>query len=109
MDPAVWEVFGSFMFCCAPLGEKFSEVGRSEMSLASGATPTKPSVGDGLPAMMDAVRVPWESQSCSPSPSATKSPPGCAGTRGEALTPVSITATVTPAPVANFCASGICR
>ncbi len=60
--------------------------------------------------MMDAVRVPCESQSDSPLPAlSTKSPPGSAGTRGEALTPVSIMATVTPAPLANFCASAMRR
>jgi hypothetical protein len=66
----------------------------------------KPSVGAGRPAMIDAVNVPWESQSDIPLPTAsTKSPPGRAGTRGDPFTPVSMTATVTPSPVANFCAS----
>lgn len=60
--------------------------------------------------MIDAVSVPWESQSFMPSPTlSTKSPPGRAGTRAEPFTPVSMTATVTPAPVANFCASLIRR
>lgn len=60
--------------------------------------------------MMDAVRVPWASQSDRPLPAwSTKSPPGSAGTRGEASTPVSITATVTPAPVANLWASATPR
>ena len=69
-----------------------------------------PSVGAGRPAMIDAVSVPCESQSDMPLPAlSTKSPPGSAGTRGEPFTPVSMTATVTPAPVANFCASLIRR
>ena len=77
---------------------------------ASGAMPMNPSVGAGRPAMIDAVSVPCESQSDMPlPPPSTKSPPGSAGTRGEPFTPVSITATVTPAPVANFCASPIRR
>jgi hypothetical protein len=60
--------------------------------------------------MIDAVNVPCESQSDMPLPAlSTKSPPGWAGTRGEPFTPVSMTATVTPAPVANFCASLIRR
>jgi hypothetical protein len=60
--------------------------------------------------MIDAVNVPCESQSDTPLPAlSTKSPPGWAGTRGEPFTPVSMTATVTPAPVANFCASLIRR
>jgi len=67
-------------------------------------------VADDHPAMIEAVSVPWESQSDIPLPAlSTKSPPGSAGTRGEPLTPVSMTATVIPAPVANFWASAIRR
>ena len=42
-------------------------------------------------------------------PNIPQSPPGSAGTRGDPFTPVSMTATVTPAPVANFCASAMRR
>jgi hypothetical protein len=91
-------------------GWNASEVWRSDRIRAAGATPTNPSVGADRPAMIDAVSVPWLSQSDIPSPAlSTKSPPGSAGTRGEPFTPVSMTATVTPAPVANFWASLIRR
>lgn len=109
-EPAVWVEFGSLGSLRAPTGEKLSEVWRSDRILASGATPTNASVGAGRPAMTAAVRVPCASQSDMPLPAAsTKSPPGSAGTRGEPFTPVSMTATVTPAPVANFCASASCK
>lgn len=105
-DPAVWVVFGSLGSWRAPTGWKASEVWRSDSTRAFGATPMNPSVGAPRPAMIDAVNVPCESQSDIPLPAwSTKSPPGSAGTRGEPFTPVSMTATVTPAPVANFCAS----
>ena len=109
-EPAVCVVLGSFGSLRAPTGWKWSEVCRNDRILASGATPTKASVGAGLPPMMDAVSVPWASQSDIPSPPAsTKSPPGSAGTRRSPFTPVSMTATVIPAPVANFWASAIRR
>ena len=105
-EPAVCVVLGSLGSVRAPTGWKLSDVCRNDRMRASGATPMKPSVGAGRPAMIDAVSVPCESQSDIPLPAwSTKSPPGSAGTRGEPLTPVSMTATVIPAPVANFCAS----
>jgi hypothetical protein len=105
-DPAVCVALGSFGSERVPTGWKLSDVCRSDRMRASGATPTNASVGAGLPAMTAAVNVPCASQSLMPLPAwSTKSPPGSAGTRGDPLTPVSITATVTPAPVANFCAS----
>ncbi|KGI66212.1 hypothetical protein EU78_00640 [Mycolicibacterium rufum] len=105
-DPAVCVAFGSLGSVRVPTGWKLSEVWRSERIRASGATPMNASVGAGRPAMTAAVRVPWASQSDIPFPAwSTKSPPGSAGTRGDPFTPVSMTATVTPAPVANRCAS----
>ena len=87
-------------------GEKLSEVWRNDRIRASGATPTNAFVGAGRPAMTAAVRVPCASQSDMPFPAwSTKSPPGFStGTRGEPFTPVSMTATVTPDTVSNFCA-----
>ena len=109
-EPAVWVEFGSFGSERAFVGWNASEVCRKDSIRTSGATPMNPSVGAGRPPMIDAVSVPCESQSCMPLPPlSTKSPPGSAGTRAEPFTPVSITATVTPAPVANFCASARCR
>ena len=109
-DAAAGVALGSFLSVLLSVGSNASDAWRSEIRRASGATPTKPSVGAGRPAMMEATRVPWASQSLSPSPSArTKSPPGSTGTRGDAFTPVSMMATVTPAPVANLCASATPR
>ncbi len=70
---------------------------------ASGATPAYPLAASGAPAMSPATRVPWPSQSSSPrvsTPVSMRSPPGTSRSpnAGPGRTPVSMTATVTPAP-----------
>jgi hypothetical protein len=79
-------------------GANRADVERMEITRAPGATPEKPSL-PGWPAIRPATRVPWPSQSVSPSPVSTKSPPASTfGSRGPGRTPVSMTATVCPSP-----------
>ena len=80
-------------------GATWEPAGRTGSGAPEGAAP-----------ISEATSVPWASQSASPSPywPITQSPPATTwGNRGEGATPVSITATTTPAPVDSCHTAGM--
>lgn len=113
VGPAVRDWLGSSGFEDWFSGMYANDVCRIARIWALGATPISPSVGAGAAPMMPATIAPCPSQSSWPLARSgvvhAKPPPAIMpGSRGWGRTPVSMTATITPAPVENLWVCSIC-